>query len=438
MDTAKFEVTIQTTDTIKPSSPTPHHLSRHDLSFLDQLAPPIFMPLCLFYRKDDFPGGLDATHKVARLKDSLSESLSTFYPLAGRVRDNLYVDCGDQGVYFAEARVSCKLVDILENPSPTALTRLLPFQLYDPEDFAAALQVNLFACGGLSVCLCISHKVADALSYFTFLNSWAAVARGDAHGTVTPYFDVASLFPPVNLGGYQPSTGIVKEGLDTKRFMFGGPAIASLRDRYTDDSAAAGGNGYRRPTRVEALSAFLWWRYIQSVHGGGKGADTEGKVYTVLHAVNLRTRIDPPLPQSYFGNISRIAITMPKLDDETKIVSQVREAIRQIDTEYVKNLQQGEAHLSLMKERSMKFSKGEIVTFNFTSLCRFPMYEADFGWGKPTWAGSTAMPYKNLVVFLDRKDGEGIEAWVNLREEEMVVFEKDEELLKFTCPSFKA
>ncbi|KAI4382502.1 hypothetical protein MLD38_008459 [Melastoma candidum] len=400
METAKFEVTIQTTDTIKPSSPTPHHLSRHDLSFLDQLAPPVFIPLCLFYPKDDFPGGLDATHMVARLKDSLSESLSTFYPLAGRVRDNLYVDCGDQGVYFAEARVSCKLVDILENPSPKALTRLLPFQLYDPEDFVVALQVNLFACGGLSVCLCISHKVADALSYFTFLKSWAAVARGDAHGIVTPYFDVASLFPPVNLGGYQPSTGIVKEGLDTKRFMFSGPAIASLRDRYTDDSAAAAGNGYRRPTRVEALSAFLWWRYIQSVHSRRKGADTEGKVYTVVHAVNLRTKMDPPLPQSYFGNIYRMAITMPKLDDETKIGSQVREAIRQIDTEYVKNLQQGEVHLSLMKEMSMKFSKGEIVTFNFTSLCRFPMYEADFGWGKPTWVGWTAMPFKNLVVFL--------------------------------------
>lgn len=51
------------------------------------------------------------------------------------------------------------------------------------------------------------------------------------------------------------------------------------------------------------------------------------KIYTVLHAVNLRTRTEPPMSERHFGNISRLAITVPTVDAGTdgghKIVDQV-------------------------------------------------------------------------------------------------------------------
>ena len=72
-----------------------------------------------------------------------------------------------------------------------------------------------------------------------------------------------------------------------------------------------------------------------------------------------------------------------------------------------------------------------MVTFSFTSLCRFPPYETDFGWGKPIWVGPAALTYKNLITFIDTPSGDGIEAYVSLKKEEMDKFESDEEFLTF-------
>jgi shikimate O-hydroxycinnamoyltransferase len=76
-----------------------------------------------------------------------------------------------------------------------------------------------------------------------------------------------------------------------------------------------------------------------------------------------------------------------------------------------------------------------MVTFSFTSLCNFPIYEIDFGWGKPAWVTSASFTFNNLVSFFDTKSGDGIEAWINLKEEEMGKLENDEELLAYVSPN---
>jgi hypothetical protein len=56
-----------------------------------------------------------------------------------------------------------------------------------------------------------------------------------------------------------------------------------------------------------------------------------------------------------------------------------------------------------------RLRKGEeVFSLAFTSLCRFPVYEADFGWGKPVWVASARLLYKNLVGFFDRKSRYGL------------------------------
>lgn len=149
--------------------------------------------------------------------------------------------------------------------------------------------------------------------------------------------------------------------------------------------------------------------------------------------------MDPPLPETHFGNISRIAVTTPSTetgeDGGFNIVNQVRDALKHVNGEFVKKLQEGGNYLKSLKNRSDKIVKGDVVSFSFTSLCRFPIYEADFGWGKPVWVGSARLKFKNLVVFLDTKEGDGIEAWVNLKEEDMVKFQKDNQLLSYVSPS---
>ena len=44
---------------------------------------------------------------------------------------------------------------------------------------------------------------------------------------------------------------------------------------------------------------------------------------------------------------------------------------------------------------------------------------------------SPSIPFKNLVVMLNTKDGDGIEIWVNMKEEDMAIFGGDLELLSY-------
>ena len=55
----------------------------------------------------------------------------------------------------------------------------------------------------------------------------------------------------------------------------------------------------------------------------------------------LRTRMDPPLLENYFGNIIRFAITTLSMDGMKEgkchaLVNQMREAIVKIDGDYIK------------------------------------------------------------------------------------------------------
>ncbi|VVA13233.1 PREDICTED: vinorine synthase [Prunus dulcis] len=419
-----MRIQVTERDCIKPSSPTPPHLRKHELSFLDQIATPIFMPMILFY-----------TNNVKiysdRVKQSLSEILTQYYPLAGRVIDDAYVDCNDQGVHYVQAQVNCLLSDVISQPNPNQLNKLLPYNLDNVGDLILAVQVNIFDCGGMAIGICISHKIVDAFSVVTFLNSWALVSRGDCDiknsAVSPPLFDVATLFPPRSISGYKPSTGIIRENIVTKRFVFSASVVASLRSKYTENNS-----NERYPTRIEALSSFIWARFIAST----QGEPNPKKIYQVLHAVNLRTRMDPPLPEYHIGNVSRFAIATLSFDRSKDtcygLVGQMRDALKTIDSDYLSTLRDGGTHLSFLKQRVAEFMKGEVVSLNFTSLCRFPLYETDFGWGKPVWVGSASLPFKNLVVFMDTESGGGIEAWVNLKEEDMAKFQEDEQLLSCT------
>lgn len=423
----KVELEVISKETIKPSSPTPDHLRHHQFSFLDQIAPPVFMPLIIFYPAETHTN-LTHTAKSDHLKKSLSETLTHFYPLAGRVKDNSYVDCNDEGVHYFEAKVKGELSDFMSNVIPEELSKFLAYELDDVKELAMAVQVNYFDCGGIAIGLGVSHKLADALSFIMVLNSWSAIARGETD-IVSPIFVSSQYFPPKNLSGLRPDSGMFKENLVTKPFVFSASKVLALREKYAHLTSV---EYPRRPTRIEALSVFICNRFI-AVTQGAKG-DAE-KVYCTLHAVNLRTRNDPPLPEHAFGNIISVVIAMPNLEAGEKdcygLLTKIREEISKVDADFVRDLGHTNKHLMRYKELAQTYNKAEVVTLTFSSLCRFPLYEADFGWGKPVWMTPAKWTFKNLVNFMDTKEGDGIEAWITLKEEDMVKFEADEEFLSY-------
>ena len=426
--TMKVDVEVISKDTVQPSSPTPEHLRRYTLSFIDQITPQIFMPFLLFYPNEaNNANNHSNLERCEVIKKSLSEALTRFYPLAGRVKQNLYVDCNDEGVQYVEAEANCRLSEFLEDPMPAEFNKFLPFELDDVNELALAVQVTTFNCGGMVIGLVFAHKVSDACSFFVFLNSWAAIARGSSDDIPPPRYESAAFFPPETSHGFGAHMGSEKNKTMIKRFVFDAAAIAALRAKYNTDNKDIENP---RPSRVEALSSFIWSRFLAAT----QPEEDPNKVYAVFHIANLRTKLDPPLSEYYFGNMGLPTVSLTSGNTEVgfyDIITPVRDSIKKVNMNYVKTLQENGGHMNFMIENAEKFIRGEVISLAFTSLCRFPVYEADFGWGKPVWVGSAKLLYKNLVTFFDTKSGNGIEVWINLEEEEMAKFEVDKELLKY-------
>ncbi|XP_050206303.1 stemmadenine O-acetyltransferase-like [Mercurialis annua] len=426
----KVEVEFISKELIKPSSPTPDHLRHLQLSFLDQIQAPVCMPLILFYSKDP---NFSNSERCIRLKTSLSKALTAYYPLAGRVDNNDYVDCNDEGALFVEAQANIPISYILKSSNSVADSekfhkvhpyydattnkKFLPLQPDEGKDLAAFFQITFFTCGGLAISMALSHKLGDGLSKIIFLNHWAAITR-QSNSDVSiklPPFGLAKLFPPKNLG-FDPSSWIMKDNIVTKRFVFDASILSNLKSKYSDNNGST-------PSRVEALSAFLWSRFMAATQEN----ETNNKLYLVHQAINLRPRMEPPLSNRHFGNICRIATTA--LVDQNGIMSRMKDSIKNVNADYVKSLQKSDGHLNFLKEGTEKKAKGEMISFSFTSLCNFPAYDIDFGWGKAEWVASAPVPFKNLAIMLDTSDGKGIEAWITLKEEDMAKFDIDKELL---------
>ncbi|KAK7827715.1 stemmadenine O-acetyltransferase-like [Quercus suber] len=428
-----MNVEIISKEIIKPSSPTPHHLRNFKLSFLDQLAPPFHFPIIWFYDSKKFVD-VEPFERSRFLKESLAETLTHFYPLAGTpINEEFSINCNDKGVDYIQARVLCKLSQAIHNPNGNDLIQLLPFEPDNScNDFGKevllAVQYNIFECGGVAIAVCISHKLADGISFVNFVNAWAGTCRGESE-VISPIFDAHIHFPPRDITRFMPNEGYIsKEKIVTRRFVFNKSSIAALRR----EASAAFGPEDRVASRVEAVSAFIWMRFMVMA----RTRTTKPKQVTAVHAVNLRERMVPQLPVHSFGNLARYAIAAETPAEMEKdyhfLVSQLRNAILEINAEYVKKLQDGPVgDLYFLGKKDKQFQNGEIESCNFSSWCRFPVYEVDFGMGKPTWVCCPGICCKNTVVMMSTKDGDGIETWVSMKEEDMAMFENDQELLSY-------
>ncbi|CAL8993848.1 unnamed protein product [Prunus brigantina] len=370
----KMKIEIVSKDYCKPSIPTPHHLKSYRLSLLDQISPIFYVPVVLFYSApEDIDDDMTIFHK---LKKSLSETLTCFYPLAGRIEGNTSVDCEDGDVLFTRARANIQLSEILKSPDMNLVQQLLPLDPYnirtDKEVAAMAVQLNFFDCGGMGIGICISHKIADGATLLARMKVKASKGLG------------------------------------------------------MDDCA---------PTRVEAVTALICKSSMNTKNGtSGKGRPS----MAISHVVNLRERMAPPLPEHSFGNIWRFAVASIMKDERNielhDFVVQLRKVIRKINDDYVRKLQgeDGFPHAcEPLKETSELVSQGEVEFYRFSSWARFPFYNTDFGWGKPIWACISNVPIKNVVILMSSSSSDGIEAWVTLEEEDMAKLECDHELLEF-------
>ncbi|XP_059637500.1 stemmadenine O-acetyltransferase-like [Cornus florida] len=476
-----MEVKIVVKERIKPSSPTPCHLRTLKLSLLDHLIPAPYAPILLFYpnpnpnpnpnpstlnpnHDDDAYASSNSNHhlktSLALLKESLSQTLTRFYPLAGVIgHDDLSIDCNDEGASYAEAEVNCRLFKFLDHPDLHFINQLLPCAaaavLPTTPRVVTNIQVNIFQCGGIAIGLCISHRIMDGSALSTFLRSWAATARASSSTNVIypDFVATSSLFPSNDDLWLRDSSSVMwgslfKKGkCVTRRFVFESSAIATLKAKATTSATTTSSC----PTRVEAVSALIW-KCAMAASAQKRGSKRPS---LLTHLVNLRTRASPPLSQHSMGNLLWIASAQympPAKHDEQQLglhtlVAQLRVAISKINGDFVKKLRSSAAHInegagsavnirkSFKKIGDMGSSKQGVDFFGFTSWCKFGFYEVEFGWGKPIWVGGATLGgssvFMNLNILMETRCGDGIEAWVNLDEQEMDILQHDLELRSY-------
>ncbi|MFQ6621653.1 hypothetical protein Gotur_002814 [Gossypium turneri] len=414
-------VEIVSKEFIKPTSPTPPHLRTHMLSFLDQFLPSIYVPMVLFYMDQErsIPVAASNSRRSQLLKESLSETLTLFYPLAGRIKDHLSIDCNDEGAYYVEARVNRPLRELLNLTDSPYVSQLLPAEPTWTETTAGGyivmIQVTTFACGGIAIGAFLSHVIADGPAATKFISSWAALTRKCGEEAPCPNFDASLVFPPSVVYPREATllalfSRFVKKGKwKSRRIIFDASAIAALKAKTVSSSVPD-------PTRVEVVSALL----SKCIKATFKAKSDVQKSTLITHIVNLRQRARPQETE---------------LDN---LVCHLRKEIRKIDADLITALQ-GDGGLLKYCEYVKEIGKGtkdNIDIILFSSWCNFGLYEIDFGWGKPTWVtcateSKSEIGMVNTIILMDTKMGNGVEARVFLEEQHMVMLEQNQELLAF-------
>ncbi|KAK1406627.1 hypothetical protein QVD17_42099 [Tagetes erecta] len=406
----------------------------------DQIVTSTFTPIVAFYPNT-------TTHatshdKTLDLKNSLSQTLTKYYPFAGRHSKTApaVVDCNDQGVEFLEASVDSALSDFLQKSQHEDLNQLFPhglvwyesnYKYHDQSDSVSplAVQVNRFECGGLAVAVSLSHKVGDGSSLIWFLNDWAKVARScrypnrlNHEHSINPHF---ISFEPTNLNFQGFSIEVPKDCV-TRSFTFPNKKLNDLKHKVIAMSVESG-QPITDPTRVEVLT---WLLYKCAV--GSNSCKPAG----IGMPTNIRGTMVEPLPENSIGNILAVIEIHTKNESEMQpgfLIRAIKEKKKELRG--IKNLQMVFDHLW------NKFSKADMEdqqrridrdgSYVCSSLCRAPVYEIDFGWGKPIKVTLAGHVGKNSFALMDTPDGDGIEAFVCMKKQDMDRFQSNSELQAF-------
>lgn len=261
-----------------------------------------------------------------------------------------------------------------------------------------------FKCGGVCLGLGIHHTLADGLAGLHFVNTWSDVARGlsvamppfidrtllQARDPPTPTFDHVeyhsppSLNTPKNSSTNNVSTTILKLTLDQ---------LNKLK------SSAKNGDNLKDHSTYEILAAHLW---RCATKARGLSDDQMTKLFI---ATCGRSRLCPPLPPGYIGNVVFTATPLSPagaltLEPLTESCKRIHSCLAKMDNEYLRSALD---HLELQPDLSALVRGPQYFAspnLNINSWVRLPIYDSDFGWGRPIFMGPASILYEGTIYIL--------------------------------------
>ncbi|XP_073106989.1 putrescine hydroxycinnamoyltransferase 1-like [Elaeis guineensis] len=378
------------------------------------------------------PNGDPNFFSVEAMKAALGKALVPFYPLAGRLGVNrdgrLEIQCTGEGVLFVVARSEFTLRDFKDFTPSTDVRPLLvpPMESVEPPCILIMFQVTFLKCGGVCLGVNLHHSVADGPGSIHFINTFSDIARGV--GLTAPPFLNRTLLrprsPPTVLFDHveylcQPSNDPLKAAIPLNE-----PVILKVsRDQL--DSLKNRGTGNRSGlSTFKALSAHLW-------RCACKARDLPSVRVTRLHiSIDARNRLQPPLPPTYFGNAAfrkAVVATAGEVvsDPLDHLAGKIHDAAVRSNDEFFRSLIDS---LEQVNMRRMHISAWALPGTDLyaVSWLRMPIYDADFGWGKPVFMGTATSRSPCGMVHIMRSPGDdgGISVVASLEAENMPRFKK--------------
>ncbi|KAJ0260436.1 hypothetical protein HA466_0066390 [Hirschfeldia incana] len=417
-------------EVIKPATPSPHdHLQ---LSIVDFCCPAVYVSIIFLYNSEEL---VTASAEIisSKLKRSLSETLSRFYPLAGEI-EGVSINCNDKGAVFTQARTHLLLPEFLKNRNVNSLEELYPkIEAGDSPSKWPLLSahVTFFGSGsGVAVSVSVSHRICDASSLHMLLTDWAATKANKKSNVSTHRFAEATIYPPA-----PPHMALLgSPTVDSKkcimnRFVFESSKIAELKRKAASKSVPM-------PTRVEAITSLIW----KCATNASRSNLVAPRPTLMYQAMDLRIRLPSNvLTHDTIGNLQTAFFLKKDAESKLEISETVasfrtaKEALNQMLKDNVKGNTVGKGLLNVMGSCMSEF-KPDIDVYPMSSWCGKPFYEVDFGWGSPVWMGSPSRAIDDNMVYvalMDSKDAGGVEAWISLPAEDMSVFVHDQELLAY-------
>ncbi|GAV72998.1 Transferase domain-containing protein [Cephalotus follicularis] len=328
------------------------------------------------------------------LKHSLSKLLVDYYPLAGRLRTStendqkLEIDCNGQGAVFAEAFMDMTAENFLEHSmKPNRSWRKLLYKV-EAQSFVdippLVVQVTNLRCGGMILCTGINHCLCDGIGTSQFLHGWAHMtAKPTLDLPISPSHSRHVLEPryPTQINFAHPQyTKTILKDVDINQYLQSQPPVAVSITFTASDLRHLKRQCIPslKCTTFEALACHTWRSWVRSM-------DLPPSLNVkLLFSVNVRKKLNPEIPQGYYGNGFVLGCAQARVKDlvSTNLyhgVNLVQEAKSSLSDDYVRSM------VDLLEDKSVKTDLATSLVISQWS--KLGLEDLDFGEGKPLHMG---------------------------------------------------
>ncbi|PKU77766.1 BAHD acyltransferase DCR-like [Dendrobium catenatum] len=379
---------------------------------------------------------------VGKMKEALAEVLEEFYPLAGKLVQEeedraLYVECEgtEGGVEVVEAEAEEVVVaDLAEGEAPEELMKeLVPYTgVMNLEGFSrplVAVQLTKLK-DGIALGCAFNHAILDGNSTWHFMTSWAELTRGEpisaspVHNRSLARSTRVPLSLPISPAAHELADPNPSPPSSLRARVFSFPESTILRLKSAINSSLPAGT---KPfSTFKSLAAHAW----RSISRARRLPPDSITIFAVF--ADCRSRLRPPLPDSYFGNVIQAVFTgtaiHPLLTAPPEFAAGLlQQAIEAHDAAAIQaRLEEYES-----KPKMFYFTDAGINCVAVGSSPRFRVYDVDFGFGRPERVRSGKNNKFDGMMYLypGRDGGKGIDVELTLDGQAMENLENDGEFL---------